>query len=183
MPNFQLAADFKQGTPGNRCYLCQCNQREDRTGARERVVDPNVHIDWEGPLQFCETCVVEMGRLVGMVTEAQIVEAENIAADAVAALDQALAEVADLRNAVESLTRAGWQPSTSGSGRSLVDRVDALVASADATAARIDEFGVVRPPLEVTFECGIDGCDRTFGSEHGLNIHQGRSHREQTTTH
>lgn len=113
MPFF-LRDDFAPGTIGNVCSLCGAPQRRvpEPSGPREAIVDPQATIgDPERPgyfpLQFCESCCVEMGRLVGMVTPTDIAEARDAAATAIAAADQLRAERDDLRSALDSLMRAG----------------------------------------------------------------------------
>ena len=41
----------------------------DPNGPRERVVDTDIFIDTEGVIEFCETCGVEIGTLLGMIEE------------------------------------------------------------------------------------------------------------------
>jgi len=58
---------------GDVCSICGWHQRAvDETnpnGPKEQVIDTGLFIDFEGSLEICETCVVEMGHMVGMIEE------------------------------------------------------------------------------------------------------------------
>lgn len=53
-----------------KCSICHCNQRPlssaDPNGAKERIVRTGINIDFEGEFDICESCLKEMGKLVGL---------------------------------------------------------------------------------------------------------------------
>lgn len=82
----QLLDRYPIGTAFNVCYRCRAAQRTLADGRRERVVDPYISIDFEGSLMFCESCVVELAGLLGMVLP-------DVVEDLVAERDEALEAV------------------------------------------------------------------------------------------
>lgn len=59
-------------TPGV-CYRCRAPQRvvDPATGAVEKVVSFGVSIEFEGIPWFCESCLVEAARKVGMIYDSE----------------------------------------------------------------------------------------------------------------
>lgn len=53
---------IRSASPGV-CWLCRRSKN-----ATDAVIDLQRDIDMEGAVQLCETCAVEMGHLVGMIT-------------------------------------------------------------------------------------------------------------------
>ncbi len=108
--------------PGH-CFTCKASQR-DVAGGREKIIDlgvelespvqddpssPQFHVQYlTEPLVVCETCVVELGQMVGMATPGRASELETEAARWRAMADQEAAKVADLTAAVDGLRRAGY---------------------------------------------------------------------------
>jgi len=71
---FLLRNDYStQARGGASCSFCGAGLRAvdatDPNGPRERVIDTDIFIDTEGIIEFCETCAVEIGTLVGMIEE------------------------------------------------------------------------------------------------------------------
>ena len=70
---FSLRNDYSTQSRGNVCSFCGATQRPvdaaDPNGPRERVVDTDIFIDTEGVIEFCETCGVEIGVMLGMIEE------------------------------------------------------------------------------------------------------------------
>jgi hypothetical protein len=100
---------------GSACWLCGAGGRDvmepDRTVRKERYVNPDRDIDYEGGVFFCETCVREMGRLVGLVEPTAIVEAQaerDAAFEAAAVAEQAKDEAEGV--ALSLLTLAQTRP-------------------------------------------------------------------------
>lgn len=57
---------------GNTCYICRTDPRRDmRTGLLEPMMDPNIHIEFEGYLIICSTCIKEGATQLGMLSEKQ----------------------------------------------------------------------------------------------------------------
>lgn len=121
MPDFQLRDDYSPypANPTGACVLCNAAPRDDfeGTGRRERIVDTGTTRGFpdrtgEGQEEFCESCVVSMGRVVGMASLADVERAEEAATAATAEADRLGAQVADLRTALDALTRAAPSPAT-----------------------------------------------------------------------
>ena len=70
---FLLRNDYSTQSRGNVCSFCGSGPRPvdttDPNGPRERVVDTDIFIDTEGVIEFCETCGVEIGTMLGMIEE------------------------------------------------------------------------------------------------------------------
>ena len=71
---FLIREDYSvQSRGGGECSFCGAGLRPvdatDPNGPRERVIDTNIFIETEGIIEFCETCAVEIGTLVGMIEE------------------------------------------------------------------------------------------------------------------
>jgi hypothetical protein len=64
-----LADDYPYGTPGNVCYLCGCSPRTKFQGRKEKVIDCEKMIDFEGYLCICETCIEHAAEMLGMLTK------------------------------------------------------------------------------------------------------------------
>lgn len=70
---------------GGVCTFCGVHPRPveatNPNGPRESVIDSDIFIDTEGTIEFCETCAVEIGTLVGMIEEpvAEGLKVENAA--------------------------------------------------------------------------------------------------------
>lgn len=115
---------FPDGTAGSVCYRCRRHPREE-FGRTEKVIDLGIHIEMEGGLAFCETCVTEIGRAVGMVTAADVDEiraqlasaredtetAQQLAADCVTRAEAAEAAVAAIAAATRRLPEPEAAPS------------------------------------------------------------------------
>lgn len=91
------------GGVGGSCALCNASKRT--TDRPERIVTTNLVTDMEDApagvwpekyMEFCETCICEMGRLVGMVSEN---EAQNL----VAQIEQQDLDKMALRDEIEQL--------------------------------------------------------------------------------
>lgn len=79
MAQIQLTDEFNsQGGVGGTCYLCNASKRTGRTV--DRIITTNLEVDYDAEpgvwpvkwLEFCETCVTEMGHLLGMKTEDEV---------------------------------------------------------------------------------------------------------------
>ncbi len=55
------------GAAKQNCYLCNGAPRT-RGDKTERMIDTGVHIEFEGHIALCETCVSYMGKLLGLLT-------------------------------------------------------------------------------------------------------------------
>lgn len=71
---FTLRTDYStQARGGAECSFCGSGLRSvdmtDPNGPRERVIDSDIFIDTEGIFEFCETCGIEIGNLIGMIEE------------------------------------------------------------------------------------------------------------------
>lgn len=70
---FTLRPDYSGQSRGNVCSFCGSGPRPvdatDPNGPREQVIDTDIFIDTEGVIEFCETCGVEIGNLLGMIEE------------------------------------------------------------------------------------------------------------------
>lgn len=55
--------EYQIGTALNTCYLCKAARRPD-----EKVIDTGIHIDFEGFLAICESCIVEAAGELGLLT-------------------------------------------------------------------------------------------------------------------
>lgn len=74
---------------GTSCYRCSHDGRPDP------VLDTEIIVEMEGDLIFCQSCVTEMGRMIGLASADQLerVEAKAEASEARAvAAERALAE-------------------------------------------------------------------------------------------
>lgn len=54
---------------GNTCYVCRAGQRQDHKGQMEAMLDPNIHIEFEGWMMICASCIVEAAHDLGLPTE------------------------------------------------------------------------------------------------------------------
>lgn len=54
---------------GNTCYVCRAGQRQDHKGQMEAMLDPNIHIEFEGWMLICASCIVEAAHDLGLPTE------------------------------------------------------------------------------------------------------------------
>lgn len=54
---------------GNTCYICCAGQRQDHKGQMEAMLDPNRHIEFEGWLVVCSSCIIEAAHELGLPTE------------------------------------------------------------------------------------------------------------------
>lgn len=73
-----------QGAAGTNCYLCHGAQRTLANGQRERMIDTLVHIEMEGFIAICESCVGHMADALGMFRAGDV---EEILSDLEAALE------------------------------------------------------------------------------------------------
>lgn len=101
---------------GGACWLCGAGQRHifDPAIGHERAevyVNPSRDIDFEGGVFFCESCVTEMGRLVGLVSphDVDAAQAERDAAFEMAATAELRRDEAEAM-ALSLLTLAQRQP-------------------------------------------------------------------------
>jgi hypothetical protein len=73
IPAFDLASR------GMKCSICHCNQRPlykgDLSGPHERIVRTGINIDFEGEFDICESCITEMGKLVGLGPDDALLDA------------------------------------------------------------------------------------------------------------
>lgn len=63
----RVSPSIPVGSARSNCYLCNGAQR-DRNGTPERMISTDVHIEYEGGIAICETCVRHMGRLLDLLT-------------------------------------------------------------------------------------------------------------------
>jgi hypothetical protein len=73
------------GAAKQNCYLCNGAPRT-RGATTERMIDTGVHIEFEGHIAICETCVTHMAKLLGLLTPDDVEE-----------ITSELAEVLDVR--------------------------------------------------------------------------------------
>lgn len=52
---------------GGACSGCGCSPRQRPEGGHEKIVATGWHIEFEGQVVLCETCVKFLGSLVGMI--------------------------------------------------------------------------------------------------------------------
>lgn len=71
---FEVRDVYPPGTVDNTCYFCKASQRDMGQGRKELVIDTMTNIDFEGFLSICESCVLEMGRLIGMISPEQAID-------------------------------------------------------------------------------------------------------------
>lgn len=83
MFNARVSDSVPQGLAFANCYLCQGAPRV-RDGRPERMIDTGVHIDQEGFLGLCESCVTHMARQLGLLT---VKDVEEIVAKLAVALE------------------------------------------------------------------------------------------------
>lgn len=72
------------GVAKQNCYLCEGAQRT-HGGVVERMIDTGVHVDFEGHIAICETCIGHMGKLLGLFTPDDV---ENLVVEARELLEQ-----------------------------------------------------------------------------------------------
>lgn len=96
-----IQPEFQDGTVGAVCYVCKSTLRPYTDGreGHEPAVDSGVHIEYEGWLAFCETCIVEAAALIGQMTPA---DAEQIRYER----DRAEAELENLQRDYEIVLAA-----------------------------------------------------------------------------
>lgn len=72
--------DYPAGTPRNCCYVCQTGIRElpSTPTRKEKVLDPQIQIDFEGYLCICESCITEAAQMLGMFTIEQAGQLKNV---------------------------------------------------------------------------------------------------------
>jgi hypothetical protein len=83
------------------CTFCNHGRRE-RDGGLERVLDTGIHIEWEGFIVVCETCVTHMGRMIGLLTPADV---EALAQECKTLLEQNVAHeqrISELERVVDA---------------------------------------------------------------------------------
>lgn len=70
---FTLREGYSMSARAGVCTFCGVHPRPvdatDPNGPRESVIDSDIFIETEGTIEFCETCAVEIGGLVGMIEE------------------------------------------------------------------------------------------------------------------
>jgi hypothetical protein len=85
--------EYQDGTALNTCYLCKSARRPG-----ERIVDTGIHIDFEGFLAICGSCIEEAASGLGLLAAKQ---AAKLAAK-VSALQDLLDEARIRADAAES---------------------------------------------------------------------------------
>lgn len=94
-----------QGSPRNVCYTCGSAQR--MKGDRlEYVIDTGIHIEMEGNLQPCETCVTQWAQELGLLTHDQSLELKAQLFQAEASRAKAQGQATKLEAMIAKLTRA-----------------------------------------------------------------------------
>lgn len=94
--------EYPPGGPpelGAACYFCKASKRRDLD---EKVLDPNIHISFEGFIYVCSTCIEEAASLVGMRTAAQV----NNLAEKVQKLESELVEAWERAKNAETALKA-----------------------------------------------------------------------------
>lgn len=93
--------------PGQ-CSICYLPERKVPTNpsGRERVIITQSIIDFEGNLEFCETCIGEAARKLGYVTPAEHEKVQDELIDRTANCDDAIALVDEKDQLIASLTAA-----------------------------------------------------------------------------
>jgi hypothetical protein len=86
-----VSATVPHGAANNTCYLCHGAPRSRPDGTSERIIDTGVHIDCEGFIAICETCVTYMGTLLGLYTATDV---ENLTDELREALEGRVADAA-----------------------------------------------------------------------------------------
>ena len=128
MSHIRVLDHYPHGTAHGVCYRCRTHQRDLGNDVRERTVDLGVDVDFEGRLFLCETCVVEAGHNLGMLTPD---EAAVIVYEATQAAERAA--VAEARVAEAEAVLTAW--------RSLQERAEAdtpVDSEADKTGPNIE---------------------------------------------
>lgn len=90
------------GSARNNCYLCNRAQRL-RGDALEPMIATGVHIEWEGELAFCATCIGHMGKMLGLLTPDDV---EALAAELTEVLEARVAQeryIEELERRMEAL--------------------------------------------------------------------------------
>lgn len=103
------------------CYTCRAAQR-----GHEKIIDTGLWVDAniqanpndpgfsvqyvQEPLVICESCITELGHMVGMLTPRESEIATAAVAHLDAALEQERSRAKDLSDALDALTRANWMP-------------------------------------------------------------------------
>lgn len=112
MALFQVIGEYQN--PQGVCFLCKASKRVvDRP---ERLITTDIDLNaylaqegWNGPLdwlEFCETCVSEMGHLMGMLDEGQVSALSQTIEQLMNARESAEAELADVRRQLDSAAKA-----------------------------------------------------------------------------
>jgi hypothetical protein len=99
---FQLLPEFPPHTRGSTCSACNCSRRE-----YDRIIDPNITIEFEGHLMLCETCVAEMARLIGFIDPAKATDLSEKLARADVLIADLHKELDDKTELEDLLRRAG----------------------------------------------------------------------------
>lgn len=104
-----IVDDYPLGTArGNTCYVCGAGVRHlQAENRRERIVDLNRHIDFEGHLLVCETCWVEGARMLGMSDDGQAAQFQTSAMQLEAELAETLGRLAEAEQLVRLLRGHG----------------------------------------------------------------------------
>lgn len=117
---FNLVDDYPQFPRSNQtCSACGAGRRVLDGGRNERIVDLGFPVDVvrnDNPTgqttyaYLCESCAVEIGRLLGMATSEETVDLVDHLAEARRELADRKDRVAVLENLVDALRRADSQP-------------------------------------------------------------------------
>ncbi len=131
--------------PG-RCFGCKAAQRVDNEGRGELIVDLGVELEspvtadpssvgfnvqyLTEPLVLCQSCLTELGGMIGMAPAAEVVKARAAAADAKAALAVHETHVTELHAIIDGLHRAGYGSAVEAERETVKPKAKAGVSSA-----------------------------------------------------
>jgi len=90
---------------GNTCYVCRAGQRQDHKGQMEALLDPNIHIEFEGWMLICASCIVEAAHDLGLPTESLRQKLQDQIDRLSAKLDETQIRADAAEEAVRAMTR------------------------------------------------------------------------------
>lgn len=118
MAQIQLTDEYNsQGGIGGTCYLCNASKRI--TDRPERIITTNMEVDYDAEpgvwpvkwLEFCETCVLEMGHLLDMKLPSEMPDYRSELANLQAENDDLKAQLSANVKVVESFQALmNWLP-------------------------------------------------------------------------